>query len=89
MIDGGVINANTASAGSTGEGGGFYNDGGTVTLTGVDARNGWSGCASDTLIITRTWTFVDDCGNESSVSQLIAVSDDTAPTPPAPLAGIE
>ncbi len=38
--------------------------------------------------MVRTWTFVDDCGNQCSVSQTIEVNDDTppvCPTPPADL----
>ncbi|RZW50535.1 MAG: hypothetical protein EX263_07595, partial [Flavobacteriaceae bacterium] len=39
-------------------------------------------CAND-LVMVRTWTFTDDCGNTSSVSQVITVLDDTAPVAPA------
>jgi len=30
--------------------------------------------------LVRTWTFTDECGNESSVMQTITVNDDTPPT---------
>jgi PKD repeat protein len=52
---------------------------GDITVTGVDADNGGAGCADDALVITRTWTFDDGCGNVSSVSQTITVIDDIAP----------
>ena len=52
---------------------------GDITVTGVDSDNNGAGCADDPLIITRTWTFDDGCGNQSSVSQTITVVDDTAP----------
>ncbi|NNL31839.1 MAG: T9SS type A sorting domain-containing protein, partial [Flavobacteriaceae bacterium] len=35
-------------------------------------------CAND-FVMVRTWTFTDDCGNTSSVSQTITVNDDTPP----------
>jgi hypothetical protein len=36
----------------------------------------------------RTWTFVDSCGNQSSVSQTINVNDDTPPTIDCPAEAI-
>jgi large repetitive protein len=54
-----------------------------ITVTGVDSGNGGAGCADDPLVITRTWTFADACGNSSSVSQTITVIDDIAPVAPA------
>ncbi|WP_425075577.1 gliding motility-associated C-terminal domain-containing protein [Psychroserpens sp. S379A] len=38
-----------------------------------------SDCANES-IITRTWTLVDECGNETSLNQIITVEDTTAPT---------
>jgi len=38
-------------------------------------------CMSE-FVLVRTWTFVDACGNESSVTQTITVNDDTAPVAP-------
>ncbi len=52
---------------------------GNITVTGVDASNGGAGCANSPLVITRTWTFSDACGNSSSVSQTITVVDTEAP----------
>ncbi len=51
-----------------------------ITVTGVDSNNGGAGCPSDLLIITRTWTFTDDCDNSDSTSQTIIVNDYIAPT---------
>ncbi|MFK7806379.1 MAG: hypothetical protein AB8F74_01135, partial [Saprospiraceae bacterium] len=65
----------------------------TVDLTAVDNCDG-DITVSPTVVVTpgscvnnfvevRTWTFVDVCGNESSISQTITVNDDTAPAAPA------
>ncbi|MEY8847208.1 hypothetical protein AB9K26_00175, partial [Psychroserpens sp. XS_ASV72] len=35
-------------------------------------------CANES-VITRTWTLVDDCGNETNLVQTINVVDTTAP----------
>ncbi len=56
---------------------------GNITVTGADTNNGGTGCPGSPLVITRTWTFSDACGNSSSVSQTITVIDNTAPVAPA------
>ncbi|MES2797846.1 MAG: hypothetical protein V4683_17895, partial [Bacteroidota bacterium] len=50
-----------------------------ITVTGVDQTDSSNPC---NVIITRTWTFTDDCGNSSSTSQTITVIDDTDPVAP-------
>ena len=40
-------------------------------------------CAND-FVITRTWTFTDECGNSSEVSQEIDIMDTTPPEAPMP-----
>ena len=50
--------------------------GGAITVTGIDITDNSNSC---NVIITRTWTFTDDCDNTSSVSQTITVKDTTAP----------
>ncbi|MFH6769413.1 gliding motility-associated C-terminal domain-containing protein, partial [Gaetbulibacter aquiaggeris] len=49
---------------------------GNITVGGVDTLDNSNPC---NVIITRTWTFTDDCGNTSSVVQTITVIDTTAP----------
>ena len=53
-----------------------------ITVLGISSNNGGTGCVDDPLIITRNWTFTDDCGNESTATQTITVIDDTAPIAP-------
>ncbi len=46
------------------------------------------GNCSNQFTMVRTWTFIDDCGNQCSVSQTIEIDDTTppdCPTPPADL----
>ncbi|CDF80050.1 conserved hypothetical protein [Formosa agariphila KMM 3901] len=53
------------------------NCGSMVTVSPVDVTNDTDAC---NIIITRTWTFEDACGNVSTGSQIINVIDETAPT---------
>ncbi len=48
---------------------------GEITVTGADTDNGGSACNGDPLIITRTWTFTDACGNTSTAVQTITVEN--------------
>ncbi len=48
---------------------------GDVTMTSNDD----SQVNACTEIITRTWTAVDECGNEATASQIITIEDNTAP----------
>ena len=41
------------------------------------------GSCANSFSIVRTWTFTDVCGNESSVSQNIAINDNTVPVAPS------
>ncbi|MBK8922691.1 MAG: HYR domain-containing protein [Saprospirales bacterium] len=52
---------------------------GDITVTGVDTDNEGAGCANDPLIITRSWTFDDGCGNSVTIEQIITVADTEAP----------
>ncbi|MCF8274745.1 MAG: gliding motility-associated C-terminal domain-containing protein, partial [Flavobacteriaceae bacterium] len=58
---------------------------GNITVAGVDSFDNSNPC---NVIITRTWTFTDTCGNTSSVAQLITVSDNISPVAPAAPADI-
>jgi gliding motility-associated-like protein len=53
---------------------------GDITVSGVDSFDNSNPC---NVIITRTWTFTDDCGNSSSVAHIITVTDTTAPIAPS------
>ncbi|WP_284652630.1 HYR-like domain-containing protein, partial [Flavobacterium terrisoli] len=62
------------------------NCGTSITVEGVDATT--QGACPNSFTVTRTWTFADACGNSSSVSQIINVVDDVAPTAPEAPANI-
>ena len=51
--------------------------GANITMTHNDVWNNTGDCGS--FFITRTWTAVDLCGNENSVSQTLALVDTEAP----------
>jgi len=52
---------------------------GNITVAGIDDIDQSNPC---NVIITRTWTFTDNCGNSSSIAQVITVTDTTAPVAP-------
>ncbi len=59
------------------------------TITGIPTDVRTDGDCPNSFVITRTWTFTDECGNESSVNTTIGVSDTEAPVAPeapAPIA---
>src|SRR5690606_22648023 len=45
----------------------------------LDISNNGTGCASDPLIINRTFTISDACGNSSVCTQVITLIDNVAP----------
>ncbi|MCB9319003.1 MAG: HYR domain-containing protein [Lewinellaceae bacterium] len=45
------------------------------------------GCPNS-FVMLRTWTFIDSCGNSSSVNQTITVVDSVPPVPPQPPANL-
>src|SRR5512133_3572952 len=48
----------------------------TPVITYADATNNTNPCS---VVITRTWTATDNCGNASTCNQVITVVDVTAP----------
>lgn len=50
----------------------------SVPVTFVETQA--DGTCPDEHVLTRTWTAVDDCGNDVTASQFITVDDTTAPT---------
>ncbi|RZJ72925.1 gliding motility-associated C-terminal domain-containing protein [Flavobacterium sp.] len=60
---------------------------GAISVSGVDVTT--PGSCANSFVIVRTWTFADACGNTSSVSQTINVSDTIAPVAPAAPATVD
>ncbi|WP_442787989.1 HYR-like domain-containing protein, partial [Flavobacterium suncheonense] len=60
---------------------------GEITVQGTDSIT--PGDCINSFVVVRTWTFVDACGNTSSVSQTITVDDNVAPVPPSPPVKLE
>ena len=54
---------------------------GDITVSPTDELT--PGSCANNFTIVRTWTFTDVCGNESSVSQNIAINDNTVPVAPS------
>lgn len=52
---------------------------GNITPVFNQTDNGGSGCVASPLIITRTWTATDSCGNTRQCTQTINVIDTTDP----------
>ncbi len=50
-----------------------------ATVAMLESNNGGSGCGSDPLIISRTYTATDACGNTSSCTQLITILNQSVP----------
>ncbi|MBC8883020.1 hypothetical protein H9X57_05275 [Flavobacterium piscinae] len=50
---------------------------GEISAEGVDTTV--AGDCPNSFVITRTWTFVDACSNETSISQTITINDTVAP----------
>ncbi len=51
-----------------------------TSLNATFTDNVVAGACEGELIITRTWTLTDDCGNTTTYDQIIRVEDNTAPT---------
>ena len=61
-------------------------DGGDITVSPSAVIT--PGNCNNQFTMVRTWTFIDGCGNQSSVSQTIIVNDNSAPNAPNPPADV-
>ncbi|SIO57984.1 HYR-like domain-containing protein, partial [Chitinophaga niabensis] len=50
---------------------------GNITITRNEVRT--NGTCANSYTLTRTWTAVDECGNDTTITQIIHVQDTTAP----------
>ena len=55
-----------------------------ISLTYVDVIGAATGCPNPLVVVTRTFTITDRCGNPSTCQQMISIIDDVAPTFTAP-----
>src|SRR6187549_3933345 len=51
----------------------------TISYSQVSTQTNTGACTDQNYTLTRTWTATDNCGNASSKTQVITVSDNTAP----------
>ena len=58
-------------------GGNVTDECGSISIASVDNDNGQNGCAGNTRIITRTYTFTDDCNNSRSFNQTFTYATDS------------
>ncbi|NNF36493.1 MAG: HYR domain-containing protein, partial [Saprospiraceae bacterium] len=61
---------------------------GTITGIFTETDNGGDGTSGNPLIITRTWTFEDNCMNPLVVTQTITVQNNMPPMQPIPPADV-
>ncbi|SIO57977.1 hypothetical protein, partial [Chitinophaga niabensis] len=50
---------------------------GNITITRNEVRT--NGTCANSYTLTRTWTAVDECGNDTTITQVVHVQDTTAP----------
>jgi hypothetical protein len=53
---------------------------GSVPVSFTETSNGGTGCPASPLILTRTWSATDQCGNNTTAVRTVTVSDTTNPT---------
>ena len=68
------------SSDSTGKATGTDSCGSVSSVKITETESSVSGSCGDTVVITRTWTATDACGNATSADQIITVVDNTPPT---------
>ena len=56
------------------------NDNCTTSPNVVETQQTIAGACTDSYQVVRLWTATDECGNTATASQVVTVTDDTAPT---------